>query len=39
MEFNPPVNERKTKELFNIISNDEKWAKQIQLLGAFSHFK
>ncbi len=33
MEFNPPVNERKTKELLNIISNDEKWAKEIQTLA------
>jgi len=33
MEFNPPVNERQTKELLNIISNDEKWAKEIQTLA------
>lgn len=33
MEFDPPVSERKTKELFDIISNDEKWAKEIQLLA------
>ena len=33
MEFIPPVNERKTKELINIISNDEKWAKEIQSLA------
>ena len=33
MEFNPPVNERQTKELLNIISNDEKWAKEIQILA------
>ncbi len=31
MKYNPPVNERKTKELLNIISNDEKWAKKIQV--------
>ena len=33
MEFNPPVNERQTKELLNIISNDEKWTKEIQILA------
>ena len=33
MEFNPPVSERQTKELLNIISNDEKWAKEIQTLA------
>ena len=33
MEFNPPITERKTKELFNILSNDEKWTKEIQLLA------
>ena len=33
MEFNPPVNKRQTKELLNIISNDEKWAKEIQTLA------
>ncbi len=33
MEFSPPVNERQTKELLNIISNDEKWAKEIQILA------
>jgi hypothetical protein len=33
MEFNPPVNERQTKELLNIISNDEKWAKEMQILA------
>ena len=33
MEFNPAVNERQTKELLNIISNDEKWAKEIQILA------
>lgn len=33
MEFDPPVNERQTKELLNIISNDEKWAKEIQTLA------
>ena len=33
MEYNPPVNERRTKELLNIISNDEKWTKEIQTLA------
>jgi len=33
MEFDPPVYERQTKELLNIISNDEKWAKEIQTLA------
>ena len=33
MEFSPPVNQRQTKELLNIISNDEKWAKEIQILA------
>ena len=33
MEFTPPVSERQTKELLNIISNDEKWAKEIQALA------
>ena len=33
MEFSPPLNERQTKELLNIISNDEKWAKEIQILA------
>lgn len=33
MEFNPPVKERKTKELLDIISNDEKWAEEIQALA------
>ena len=33
MDFNPPINERQTKELFNIISNDEKWIKEIQILA------
>ena len=33
MEYNPPVNERLTKELINIISNDEKWTKEIQTLA------
>ena len=33
MEFNPPITERKTKELFNILSNNEKWTKEIQLLA------
>jgi hypothetical protein len=33
MEFNPPVSERKTKDLFDIISNDVKWSKEIQLLA------
>lgn len=33
MEFNPPVSERQTKELLNIISNDQKWAKEIQTLA------
>lgn len=33
MEFNPPVGKRTTKELFNIISNDKRWIKEIQLLA------
>ncbi|MBS1572661.1 MAG: hypothetical protein JST62_09730 [Bacteroidetes bacterium] len=33
MEFNPPVSERQTKELLNIISNDEKWSEEIQILA------
>jgi hypothetical protein len=33
MEFNPPINERETKELLNIISNDEMWVKEIQILA------
>ena len=33
MQFNPPINERRTKELLNIISNDEKWIKEIQILA------
>ena len=33
MEFNPPVSERQTKEVLNIISNDQKWAKEIQTLA------
>jgi hypothetical protein len=33
MEYNPPINERQTKELLNIISNDEKWVKKIQILA------
>jgi hypothetical protein len=33
MEFDPPLSERKTKELFDIISNDIKWTKEIQLLA------
>jgi hypothetical protein len=33
MEFHPPINERQTKQLLNIISNDEKWAKEIQTLA------
>ena len=33
MDFDPPVNERQTKELLNIISNDEQWAKEIQTLA------
>jgi hypothetical protein len=33
MQFDPPVSDRKTKELFNIISNDVEWAKELQLLA------
>lgn len=33
MEFSPPVNERPTNELLDIISNDEKWVKAIQNLA------
>ena len=33
MEFSPPVNEQQNNELLNIISNDEKWAKEIQVLA------
>jgi len=33
MDFNPPVSDRQTKELLNIISNDEMWAKEIQILA------
>lgn len=33
MEFDPPVSERNTKELLNILSNDVKWVKEIQLLA------
>ena len=33
MQFNPPINERRTKELLNIISNDEKYIKEIQILA------
>ncbi|MBK6938172.1 MAG: hypothetical protein IPH18_15835 [Chitinophagaceae bacterium] len=39
MEFDPPVKERKSKELFNIISNDEMWAKEIQLLAEEELFR
>ena len=33
MNFKPPINERSDKELFNIILNDEKWIKDIQILA------
>lgn len=33
MEFLLPINERKTKELLNIISNNDKWAKEVQILA------
>ncbi|QLH47573.1 MAG: hypothetical protein HWD58_19325 [Bacteroidota bacterium] len=33
MEFSPPVNKRSTDELFDIISNNEKWGKEIQILA------
>ena len=33
MEFKPPISERPTKELLNIISNEEKWVKEIQILA------
>jgi len=33
MEFHPPIHERNTKELLNIISNDKKWGKEIQALA------
>lgn len=33
MEFNPPVSERAAKELFSIISNNEKWSEGIQTLA------
>ncbi|MBS1761581.1 MAG: hypothetical protein JSR00_01785 [Bacteroidetes bacterium] len=39
MEFNPPVAERQTKELLNIISNNEKWAKEIQILAEQELYK
>lgn len=33
MEFHPPLEERSDKELFDIISNKDKWAEEIQLLA------
>ena len=33
MEFSPPVNKRSTDELLDIISNNEKWGKEIQILA------
>ncbi len=33
MEFTPPINERNDKELFNIISNKEKWSYEIQIIA------
>lgn len=31
MDYTPPITQRSDKELLNIISNDETWAKEIQL--------
>lgn len=33
MDFTPPIHQRSDKELFNIISNDEEWIKEIQVLA------
>lgn len=33
MNFNPPVSKRSTKELFNIISNSERWSREIQIFA------
>jgi hypothetical protein len=33
MDFYPPLSERSDKELFDIISNDDKWQEEIQRLA------
>ena len=33
MDFSPPLSERSDKELFDIISNDDKWQDEIQRLA------
>lgn len=33
MDFNPPLNERKTKELLTIISNSDQWSEEMQQLA------
>lgn len=33
MEFHPPLEERSDKELFDIISNKDKWTEEIQLFA------